>query len=118
MDANGEYVDLVGFFGDDIGIGTYAWLAFVAFGVSISSLTYLYFVIVAASLLLYGIAHRRSLGAMAAAVAMMVALLCVVVCVYFVNFLGAGNGFMIPGILDVKDPRFLRQHCGSTGRFI
>ena len=105
VDANGEYVDLVGFYGDDIGIGTYAWLAFVAFGVSISSLTYLYFVIVAGSLLLYGIAHRCSLGAMVAAVAMMVALY-VVVCVNFVNFMGQGYGFMIPGI-DLKDPRFL-----------
>jgi hypothetical protein len=105
VNADGAYVDLVGFFGDDIGIGTYAWLAFVVFGVSISALTYLYFVIVAVSLLLYGIAHRRSLGAMAAAVAMMVAFY-VVVCASFVNFLGAGYGFEYPGI-DVKDPRFL-----------
>jgi hypothetical protein len=105
VNANGEYVDLVGFFGDDIGIGTYAWLAFVVFGVSISALTYPYFVIVAVSLLLYGIAHRRSLGAMAAAVAMMVALY-VVVCANFVNFLGDGDGYKIPGI-DLKDPRFL-----------
>src|SRR6202045_421413 len=50
--AQGDYIDLMGFSGEDTGLGTYAYLAFRAFGVNVPSLTYLYFVIVAASLVL------------------------------------------------------------------
>jgi hypothetical protein len=103
--AAGEYVDLIGFSGEDTGLGTYAYLAFRAFGVNIPGLTYLYFVIVAASLVLYGIGHGRSVGAMAAVVAVMLALY-VVVCAGFVNFIGSSALFRNAGI-DVKDPRFL-----------
>jgi hypothetical protein len=103
--AEGEYIDLIGFSGEDTGLGTYAYLAFRTFGVNIPGLTYLYFVIVAASLVLYGIGHGRSVGAMAAVVAVTLALY-VVVCADFVNFLGSSAFFRGPGI-DVKDPRFL-----------
>jgi hypothetical protein len=103
--AAGEYVELIGFSGEDTGLGTYAYLAFRAFGVNIPGLTYLYFVIVAASLVLYGIGHGRSVGAMAAVVAVMLALY-VVVCAGFVNFIGSSALFRNAGI-DVKDPRFL-----------
>jgi hypothetical protein len=98
-------VDLIGFSGDDIGLGTYSYLAFRAFGVNIPALTYLYFVIVTASLVLYGIGHWRSVGAMAAVVAVTLALY-VVVCADFMNFLGSSKFFSGPGI-DLKDPRFL-----------
>jgi hypothetical protein len=103
--ANGDYNDLVGFSGEDLGLGTYAYLAFVAFGVTIPALTYLYFVIVTASLVLYGIGHRRSVGAMAAVVAVTLALYAVV-CADFVNFFGSSAFFRGAGI-DLKDPRFL-----------
>jgi hypothetical protein len=103
--AQGEYIELIGFSGEDTGIGTYAYLAFRAFGVNIPGLTYLYFVIVAASLVLYGIGHGRSVGAMAAVVAVTLALY-VVVCADFVNFLGSSALFRSAGI-DLKDPRFL-----------
>jgi hypothetical protein len=96
--ANGEYTDFTSFTGEDIGIATYAFLAFVIFGVHISSLTYFYFVVVAMSLLLYGAGHGRSTGAMAAAVVMTLALY-VATCSDFVNSQPMGT--------DVKDVRFL-----------
>jgi hypothetical protein len=104
-DANGDYIDLIGFAGEDVGLGSYGYLAFTAFGVNIPALTYIYFVIVTASLVLYGIGHWRSVGAMAAVVAVTLALY-VVVCADFVNFLGSSELFSGPGI-DLKDPRFL-----------
>jgi hypothetical protein len=103
--AKGDYVDLIGFSGEDIGLGTYNYLAFRIFGVNIPALTYLYFVITTASLVLYSIGHWRSVGAMAAVVAVTLALY-VVVCADFVNFVGSSKLFGGPGI-DVKDPRFL-----------
>lgn len=103
--AKGEYIDLIGFSGEDIGLGTYDYLAFRVFGVNIPALTYLYFVIVTASLVLYGIGHGRSVGAMAAVVAVTLALYAVV-CADFVNFLGSSTLYRGPGI-DLKDPRFL-----------
>jgi hypothetical protein len=103
--AKGEYIDLIGFSGEDIGLGTYTYLAFRIFGVNVPALTYLYFVIVTASLLLYGIGHWRSVGAMAAVVAVTLALYAVT-CADFVNFLGSSAFFSSAGI-DVKDPRFL-----------
>ncbi len=81
------------------------YLAFRVFGVNVPALTYLYFVIVTISLVLYGIGHWRSVGAMAAVVAVTLALY-VVVCADFVNFLGSSKLFSGPGI-DLKDPRFL-----------
>jgi hypothetical protein len=105
-DAHGEYSDLMGFSGEDTGLGTYTYLAFRLFGVNIPALTYLYFVIVTISLVLYGIGHWRSVGAMAAVVAVTLALY-VVVCADIVNSLGSSDIFSgAPGI-DVKDPRFL-----------
>ena len=103
--AKGEYIDLIGFSGEDTGLGAYNYLAFRAFGVNVPALTYLYFVIVTVSLVLYGIGHWRSVGAMAAVVAMTLALYAVV-CADFVNFLGSSAFYRGPGI-DVKDPRFL-----------
>jgi hypothetical protein len=103
--AAGDYVDLTGFTGEDIGIGTYTLLAFTMFGLNIPALTYFYFVIVTASLVLYGIGHGRCVGAMAAATIMTLALY-VVVCVNFINFVPAG--FMNPlSGTDIVDPRFL-----------
>jgi hypothetical protein len=106
VDANGDYIDLMGFSGEDVGLGTYTYLAFRLFGVNIPALTYLYFVIVTISLVLYGIGHWRSAGAMAAVVAVTLALY-VVVCADIVNFLGSSKVLGgAPGI-DLKDPRFL-----------
>jgi hypothetical protein len=100
-DVNGDYSDLMGFAGEDVGLGSYNYLAFRVFGVNVPALTYLYFVIVTASLVLYGIGHWRSVGAMAAVVAVILALY-VVACADFVNFLSSiGAG------IDLKDPRFL-----------
>jgi len=104
-DAHGDYVDLMGFSGEDTGLGTFHYLAFRLFGVNISAVTYLYFVIVTISLVLYGIGHWRSVGAMAAVVAVTLALY-VIVCADFVNFLGSSKLFSGAGI-DLKDPRFL-----------
>ena len=103
--AKGEFIDLIGFSGEDTGLGTYNYLAFKVFGVNVPAMTYFYFVIVTASLALYGIGHWRSVGAMAAVVAMTLALY-TVVCADFVNFLGSSAFYRGPGI-DVKDPRFL-----------
>lgn len=103
--AKGEYIDLIGFSGEDTGLGTYDDLAFRAFGVNIPALTYLYFLIVTASLALYGIGHWRSVGAMAAVAAVTLALY-VVVCADFVNLLGSSAYYRGAGI-DMKDPRFL-----------
>ena len=103
--AQGDYVDLIGFSGEDIGLATYNYLAFRVFGVNIPALTYLYFVIVAASLVLYGIGHGRNVGAMVAVVAVTLALYAVV-CADFVNFLGSSAFYRGSGI-DLKDPRFL-----------
>jgi hypothetical protein len=104
-DANGDYSDLMGFAGEDTGLGTYNYLAFRVFGVNMPALTFLYFVVATASLVLYGIGHWRSVGAMAAVVAVVLALY-VVVCADFVNFLGFSKLSGGPGI-DLKDPRFL-----------
>src|SRR5579862_1455336 len=95
----------MGFAGEDTGLGTYTYLAFRTFGVDIPALTYLYFVIVTVSLVLYGIGHWRSVGAMIAVVAVTLALYAVV-CADFVNFLSNSRFFNGPGI-DLKDPRFL-----------
>jgi hypothetical protein len=103
--AKGDYIDLIGFSGEDIGLGTYNYLALEVFGVNVPALTYLYFVIVTASLVLYGIGHWRSVGAMAAVVAVTLALYAVA-CADFVNFLGSSAFFRGAGI-DLKDPRFL-----------
>jgi hypothetical protein len=103
--AKGDYIDLIGFSGEDIGLATYDYLAFRVFGVNVPAMTYLYFVIVTASLLLYGIGHWRSVGAMAAVVAVVLALY-LAACADFVNFLGTSAFFKNAGI-DVKDPRFL-----------
>jgi hypothetical protein len=103
--AKGDYIDLIGFSGEDIGLGTYDYLAFRIFGVNVPGLTYLYFVIVTASVLLYGISHWRCVGAMAAVVAVTLALY-TVVCADFMNFLGSSAVFRGSGI-DLKDPRFL-----------
>jgi hypothetical protein len=105
VNAKGDYIGLIGFSGEDTGLGTYSYLAFRIFGVNVPALTYLYFVVVTASLVLYGIGHWRSVGAMAAVVAVTLALY-VVVCADFVNFLGSSKLFGGPGI-DLKDPRFL-----------
>jgi hypothetical protein len=104
-DAAGQYPDLSGLYGEDIGLASYAYLAFEAFGVNIPALTYLYFVIVAGSLVLYSIGHWRSVGAMAAVVAVTLALY-LVLCADVVNFQGSSTLFRGAGI-DVKDPRFL-----------
>jgi hypothetical protein len=104
-DAKGDYSDLMGFAGEDIGLGSYNYLAFRAFGVNIPALTYLYFVVLTISLVLYGVGHWRSVGAMVAVAAVVLALY-VVVCADFVNFLGSSKLFGGPGI-DLKDPRFL-----------
>jgi hypothetical protein len=103
--AAGDYIDLMGFSGEDIGLGTYDYLAFRLFGVNVPALTYLYFVIVTASLVLYGVGHWRSVGAMAAVVAVMLALYAVI-CANFMNFLVSSAIYRVPGI-DAKDPRFL-----------
>jgi len=103
--AKGEYIDLIGFSGEDTGLGTYDYLAFRAFGVNIPALTYLYFLLVTASLALYGIGHWRSVGAMAAVVAVTLAIYAVV-CADFVNLLGSSAFYRGAGI-DAKDPRFL-----------
>jgi hypothetical protein len=103
--AKGEYIDLIGFSGEDTGLGAYDYLAFRVFGVNVPALTYLYFVIVTVSLVLYGIGHWRSVGAMAAVVAVPLALYAVV-CADFVNFLGSSAFYRGAGI-DLKDPRFL-----------
>jgi hypothetical protein len=105
VNAKGDYIGLIGFSGEDTGLGTYSYLAFRIFGVNVPALSYLYFVVVTASLVLYGIGHWRSVGAMAAVVAVTLALY-VVVCADFVNFLGSSKLFGGPGI-DLKDPRFL-----------
>jgi hypothetical protein len=105
-DAHGEYIDLMGFSGEDTGLGAYTYLAFQLFGVNIPALTYLYFVIVTISLVFYGIGHWRSVGAMAAVVAVTLALY-VVVCADIVNFLGSSELFSSSPGIDVKDPRFL-----------
>jgi hypothetical protein len=105
-DAHGDYGDLMGFSGEDTGLGTFHYLAFRLFGVHIPAVTYLYFVIVTISLVLYGIGHWRSVGAMAAVVSVTLALY-VVVCADIVNFVGSSKLFSgAPGI-DLKDPRFL-----------
>jgi hypothetical protein len=96
----------MGFSGEDTGLGTLHYLAFRLFGVNIPAVTYLYFVIVTASLLLYGAGHWRSVGAMAAVVAVTLALY-VVVCADIVNFLGSSELFSSAPGIDVKDPRFL-----------
>jgi hypothetical protein len=105
-DAHGDYGDLMGFSGEDTGLGTFHYLAFRLFGVNIPAVTYLYFVIVTASLVLYGIGHWRSVGAMAAVVAVTLALY-VIVCADIVNFLGSSKLFSSAPGIDVKDPRFL-----------
>jgi hypothetical protein len=55
---------------------------------------------------LYGIGHWRSVGAMAAVVAVTLALY-VVVCADIVNFLGSSELFSSAAGIDLKDPRFL-----------
>ena len=59
----GQYPDLSGLYGEDIGLASYAYLAFEAFGVNIPALTYLYFVIVAGSLVLYSIGQLGAASA-------------------------------------------------------
>ena len=103
--ADGEFIELIGFSGEDIGLGTYDYLAFRIFGVNIPALTYLYFVIVTASLVLYGIGQWRNVGAMAAVVAVVLALYAAA-CSDIVNLYGSSALFEGAGI-DVKDPRFL-----------
>ena len=100
-DSKGHYSGLSGFSGDDSGIGTYAYLAFMIFGVHLSALTYLYFLITGGSIALYLLSQRRSTAAIVA-LAIVTTSLYLTVCADIVNFQSATG----PGI-DLKDPRFL-----------
>jgi hypothetical protein len=104
-DARGHYTGLLGFNGEDAGMGTYTRLAFAVFSPSLRALTFGYFAIMLISLLLFTASHHRHRGAMAAAGLLTVALY-LVVCSSLLNFWIPGHAAASPGI-DLKDPRFL-----------
>ena len=104
-DATGHYTGLLGFNGEDAGIGTFTRLAFAVFGPNLPALTYGYFAIALISLVLFAASHYSHPGAMVAAGLLTVALY-LVVCSSLLNFAVPGGVVAIPGV-DLKDPRFL-----------
>ena len=104
-DAAGRYTGLLGFNGEDAGMGTYTRLAFSVFGINLPALTYGYFAIVLISLVMFAASHHGHRGALVAAGLLTVALY-LVVCSSLFNFTIPGRAVASPGI-DLKDPRFL-----------
>jgi hypothetical protein len=104
-DAAGHYTGLLGFNGEDAGMGTYTRLAFAVFGTNLPALTDGYFAIALISLMLFAASHHSHRGAMVAAGLLTVALY-LVVCSSLLNFAIPGGVVASPGV-DLKDPRFL-----------
>jgi hypothetical protein len=105
-EAAGYYSGLRGAMGDDVGLSTYTVLAFVLFGRQISSLYFLYFAILTASMLLYLMSHGRNAAAMTVlALVMMVFYL--VASSDMISFTRSISYRAGQSGLDFKDPRFL-----------
>jgi hypothetical protein len=104
-DAAGHYMGLLGFSGEDAGMGTYTRLAFAIFGTNLPALTYGYFAIALISLVLFAASHHSHRGAMVTA-GLLTVVLYLVVCSSLLNFAIPGGVVASPGI-DLKDPRFL-----------
>ena len=60
--GHGHYPHLLGFSGEDAGMGSYTLLAFALFGITASSLTYAYFMLVLFTVMSFAIAHHRNIG--------------------------------------------------------
>jgi hypothetical protein len=105
-EAGGYYNNLRGAMGDDAGLSTYTVLGFVLFGRHIASLYYLYFAVLAASMLLYALSHGRSVAAVTG-LALAVMGLYLVASSDVVNFTRTIGYFAGQSGLDIKDPRFL-----------
>ena len=103
-DAAGHYTGLLGFNGEDAGIGTYTRLAFRVFGTNLPALAFGYFAITLISLVPL-VSHHRHRCAMITPRLLTVALY-VVVCSSLLNFAIPGGVAASPGV-DLKDPRFL-----------
>jgi hypothetical protein len=104
-DPAGHYTGLIGFSGEDAGMGTYTSLAFAVFGSNLPALTYGYFALALISVVLFAASHHSHRGAMVAAGLLTVSLY-LVVCSSLLNFSISGAVVASPGI-DLKDPRFL-----------
>jgi hypothetical protein len=101
----GDYTRLRGSHGDDVGLATFASLAFLLFGVKVSSLYYMFFALLAATVILFFVSHGRSRGAMAC-LALMVLALYVLCLSDFVNLVQQVPPYAGSAGSDIKDPRF------------
>jgi hypothetical protein len=93
---DGIYNRLHGQYGQDVGLVTYARVAFLLFGFRSEALTYIYFVILGLSLFLFVLGHWRSDGAILLLAAMMAA-----------SYVLFSSPLVSFDQLDIKDPRFL-----------
>jgi hypothetical protein len=105
-EAEGYYNALRGASGDDVGLSTYTILGFLLFGRDLPALYYLYFAMIAASMLLYTLSHGRSIAAMTVLALGMMALY-VIAASDLVNYLRKVGYFAGQSGLDFKDPRYL-----------
>jgi len=101
----GDYARLRGSHGDDVGLVTFVTLAFLLFGIKISSLYYMFFTLLGATAILFVVSHGGSRGALAS-LALMVLMLYVLCLSDLVNLVQQRHPFAGSGWSDIKDPRF------------
>src|SRR5262245_35472845 len=101
----GNYSRLRGSHGDDVGLATFTELAFLLFGVKVSSLYYMYFALLAATTLLFFASHGGSRAAVACLTLMLLALY-VLSLSEIVTLVMQRWPFTGSGGSDFKDPRF------------
>jgi hypothetical protein len=97
----GFYSGLTGSDGQDAALVAYASLSFALFGFSLPALTFMYFLISAASLLMFVVGHGRNVAAMLGATLFLMAL-----------YLLASSDLIGIDLVDIKDPRFLSTLAG------
>jgi hypothetical protein len=101
----GNYQRLRGSSGDDVGLATYASIAFYLFGLKVSAFYYAYFVLLGITIALFFLSHRDNAAAMACLALMMLAIYFLVISdlINFTREIPRYSG--TPGG-DIKDPRF------------
>src|SRR5262245_14984988 len=101
----GDHTRLRGSHGDDVGLATFSRMAFLVFGVKVSSLYYMFFALLGASAVLFFVSHGRSRAAMASLALMSLALY--VLCLSdLVNLVQQVGPYERSAGSDIKDPRF------------
>jgi hypothetical protein len=99
----GDYRRLRGTVGDDVGLTTFARLAFLLFGLKVSSIFYTYFTLLAAAILMFCLGHYRSPGALTCLALMLLAVFLLVIS----NLMNQTTDST-----SIEDPRFIGTLAG------